>query len=379
MRARARLAGAVLGPLLRGPAGRPAERALVALGHRFPHSLPARGAVVTALARARTGDDMVALLSNGAQLVVPATSTGASFRVFGTLVAERGTVELLSRTLRPGDVVLDVGANLGFYAFLAAPLIGNEGRVYAFEAQPDVVEYLRRSVEINEFGLRVHVKQTAVTDGVSDSVELVLPVDAANTGVVSLYAHEWLGAARLRVPAASLDVWAASQGVERVDVVKIDVEGAELLVLRGMEKLLLRARPRLLVVELAPDRIAFPGIDDSQPLARDPSAAHPEDVVGFLREHGYEPRELTDGGTLGRRYADGELGEIANTTNVAFVPATALPEGYRSRASHGKRRRLFGNRSRRIVQRLTVDECVDAIAEACLAARGRYAGHRPAA
>lgn len=320
MRMRSRLASSVLGPLLRGPVGRPAERALVSLGHRFPHSLPGRGAIATELARARTGKDMVAVLSTGARIIVPATSTGASFRVFGTLAAERPTVELITRTLRRGDVVLDVGANLGFFTFLAAPLVGDEGRAYAFEAQPDVAAYLRRSVELNELGPRVHVTQAAVTDGQSDSVELVLPEDAANTGVVSLYPHEWLGGARLRVPAVSLDGWAASRDVERVDVVKIDVEGAELLVLRGMEALLLRTRPRLLVIEVAPDRLAFAGIGDARPLARDPSAARPEEIVAFLRVRGYEARELAVGGRLGRRYVEDELGEIVQTTNVAFVP-----------------------------------------------------------
>ena len=167
---------------------------------------------------------------------------------------------LLRDHLRPGDVFADIGANVGYMSFLAARCVGTDGAVWAFEPNPSLVLMIRESVRRNQFEGRV----SAVAVALADAAELDRPFyvsgEPTNSGLSSLTPdadHQSLGCMNmgdpLLVPVTTLDKFAEEQRIERFDAVKIDVEGAEHLVIAGMRGLLAQSCPRFVICETALD------------------------------------------------------------------------------------------------------------------------------
>lgn len=183
-------------------------------------------------------------------------ATGVSGFEWKALVGrpgEEATTALFSRLLRPGMTVFDVGSNIGYYTLLAARAVGPAGRVHAFEATPAVAKRLAENVELNRF-TNVTVNHLAVCDREGE-VEFNLQEDSeGNSMVVSDP-----GQASVRVPATTLDAYAKRQGISRVDVIKIDVEGVEGLVLEGGRALLGGAQPPVLIIESNPATLRAAG------------------------------------------------------------------------------------------------------------------------
>jgi FkbM family methyltransferase len=178
--------------------------------------------------------------------------------------------DLLVAEYRPGDVFVDVGANIGVHALTVARRRTGDGAVIAFEPAADTATILRETALRN--GLLVDVHEVALGRGTAVGELRQSPNWApADLGVRSLYGD---GQVVERVQIQSFDDWASSTGLTQLDLVKIDVEGAEFDVLAGMRESLLRLRPRLLIVEV---------IDHF--LVRSGSSA--AELDGFLADVGY--------------------------------------------------------------------------------------------
>ena len=145
---------------------------------------------------------------------------------------QRELTALLRRRLPPDAVVVDGGAHIGVLTMLLAALCPG-GRVYAFEPVPENHAHLQRNLAANGID-NVTVEQIALygSDG-----ELTLIFDEAYPG------GSHVGDGKCRVPSARLDTWARSRNLDRLDLVKLDVEGAEPAVLDGAEETLRRLRP----------------------------------------------------------------------------------------------------------------------------------------
>ncbi|GAB5559619.1 MAG: hypothetical protein SynsKO_12660 [Synoicihabitans sp.] len=149
--------------------------------------------------------------------------------------------------LQEGDVFFDVGANIG----LVSVIVGQRpematGKVLGFEPEPKNLAHLRRNLEINNFGDRAEAHGVALG---ADSGQAALHVrGTVGDGRHSLVASEKAVGA-IEVEVAPMSAFCESAGVEP-DVVKIDVEGAEGVVLAGMEPLLRKGRPRELFMEI---------------------------------------------------------------------------------------------------------------------------------
>ena len=165
-------------------------------------------------------------------------------------VYELDTQRLLAKLLRPGAHFVDGGANLGFFTTLAARLVGQGGRVDAFEPDPLNRQRLEQNLARNALSCRVHA--AALSDR-AETITLRHPVAGTgfNHGETSRFAGAAWGATdAFDAPAVRLD--AAGDG--RVpDVVKLDLEGSELLAVRGATAWLRSARPPAWVVEHNPD------------------------------------------------------------------------------------------------------------------------------
>jgi FkbM family methyltransferase len=159
-------------------------------------------------------------------------------------------MELLVDALGTGDVFLDVGANTGFFVLPIAELVGNEGRVLAFEPAPDAAQLLRSEARARGLMSRISLYELALSDEVGSLPLRADPGHPADTTKRSLFNDD--GPVVAQVPIRVLDELVGSGDVELphgIDAVKIDVEGAELRVLTGMRRTLERHRPRVMVIE----------------------------------------------------------------------------------------------------------------------------------
>jgi len=151
---------------------------------------------------------------------------------------------------QPGDVFLDVGANVGWYSLHVAKMVGPEGLVLAIEPSPDSFAVLKENIKLNHLS-NVTALNFAAWDRNGD-LDLIL----ATICIADTVKRDWADPAEawfrkprgtVRVPARRLDDVLKEQNVTQVDWVKIDVEGAEAEVLRGLRKTLMRFHPRILV------------------------------------------------------------------------------------------------------------------------------------
>jgi FkbM family methyltransferase len=150
--------------------------------------------------------------------------------------------EALQQCLRPGMIFYDIGANIGFFSLLAARIVGNKGRVVAFEADPEIAARLREHVARNAFGW-ITVEEKAVwSEPKTVFFARTNPATSPDRGlghVVSEIAPD-----TIQVSAVSLDDYAVSQLAP--DFLKCDVEGAEVEVFRGAQGLLKENRPGII-------------------------------------------------------------------------------------------------------------------------------------
>jgi FkbM family methyltransferase len=165
--------------------------------------------------------------------------------LFGSWEDHVGAV--LDRILRPGDVFVDVGGNIGYHALHAARLVGPSGRVLAFKPNPTVCERLLANTALNRFD-HVEVRAVALSDQCGEA--RFYPDSGRNSGAGSLRPSPASGAP-FDVATATLDSVLETAGIRRVAVVKIDVEGAELLVLSGMKWLLGSADAPAVIFEIS--------------------------------------------------------------------------------------------------------------------------------
>jgi FkbM family methyltransferase len=183
----------------------------------------------------------------------------------------------LRSLVRPGDTVVDVGANIGWFTLLAARLTGEGGAVHAVEANARNTNLLRRSVQANGFEDVVRIHPVAASDSAGT---MVLAPQAGSNGIVDDAAWYSVQFDGQLVHALALDDLLAE--LDRLDVVKIDIEGGELRALRGFAGLLGRFRPHVLA-------------EYSPALLRTVSRCDPAELLAFWDDLGYEATLLLPG------------------------------------------------------------------------------------
>ena len=213
--------------------------------------------------------------------------------ILETGVYEPVSVAMVSEHLGPGATFIDVGADIGYYSLKAAPLVGVTGHVIAVEPNPETLVRLRVNLAASDASV-VAIAPVACSDAEGMMDLYVAP--HSNLGETSLSkenaSQEGAVTRTYKVRTRPLDDIVRESGVTRVDAIKIDVEGAEYLVLKGAQQTLDRFHPMVLV-EIVEHQLAAMGTSSAQ-------------VRELLRAHGY--RE-------GRH----------DFMNVEFLPATAPP------------------------------------------------------
>ena len=221
------------------------HRAVAAAGRRTPHRVfetiaraSARSGVVRRVVGRLQGDfkhaDVTIVRGEAAGLRINSADTIAGY-ARGS--AEPLVQEALVRELRPGAVMYDIGANIGFFSLIGARAVGPDGRVVAFEPLPDNLRWLRHNAALNGFG----------------HVEVVEAAVGAAAGQASFAVGGTAGWGRLDAGGAvpveviRLDELVAGGGIPAPDLIKMDIEGGEVDALDGMAGTLTEHAPTLIV------------------------------------------------------------------------------------------------------------------------------------
>lgn len=198
-------------------------------------------------------------------LIDPAKDKGVELALYQTGTYEKGTIQLLGDFLKQGSVFMDIGANIGLMSTIASKIVGEKGRVYAVEANPKTIEVLRHNCAINQ----------------CENIEILPIALASEKGSAILY-ENW----NVNRGGASLISQGDEHGItvskERLDdlfspdspvhLVKIDVEGFELEVLKGGVDWFKTQQP-VFIIEVSTQRSNQEG-------------ATPESIMSFVAELG---------------------------------------------------------------------------------------------
>ncbi len=212
-------------------------------------------------------------LDGGARLRVD-MRTGMGTGIYVYKCWEYAVTELLKSVLQPGMCFLDVGANIGYYSIIAA---ARGARVYAFEPVPKLFEALQENVALNP-DLNISPQRVALARDTGPTTFFVVD-DPENQGLSSL--NESPKAVAITIQAQTLDDFVREQKFRRVDLMKVDVEGAEEQVFQGGTD--------VLASDTAPDIIfeCHPGATSDKILR-----TFGYRIYEFRRQRSYEARNL---------------------------------------------------------------------------------------
>lgn len=196
---------------------------------------------------------------------------------------EPDTIRLFRQYVHSGDTVLDIGANEGFFAALAATLVGRDGKVVAVEPQPRLQDVIEINLALNAVGA-THIVEHVIGEHDGDAFAMTLyPV--SNTGASSLVRRYHFGARTTEVTSLTPASVLARTGIDHVHFVKIDVEGFEPEVVRAMIPLFAGGRIERVLLDYHRTILDARGIDPVE--THDLIVANGLEVVEGDVGHGY--------------------------------------------------------------------------------------------
>lgn len=176
--------------------------------------------------------------------------------------------QIVKQLIKIGDVTVDVGANLGYYTLIFSRLVGKDGKVYAFEPEPDNFVLLKKNVDIN--GCRNVVLIQKAASNMTDKIKMYLANNPTIHTIFDTNEHR----RSIDIKAIRLDDYFADyDGV--LNFIKIDVEGSESFVIEGMQSILQKTKDLIMMIEFAPFYIEKLG-------------KHPRDYLEILKKYGFK-------------------------------------------------------------------------------------------
>ena len=205
--------------------------------------------------------------------------------------------------LKPSMIVVDVGASFGYYSFIASSLVGDTGRVYAFEPSEHAYEMFTRNIQKN------HIRNiTLYNSGLGNKNQYLELYDSIGLkeNIHNIHAPSFIPAGRLYVyrqhlgkkSITTLDRFAEIHGIRHIDLIKIDVEGMEMQVLEGMKRLFSESKVKRIMIEFV----------DHNPLLSEGSVTQEMDKLLTSSGFKIEKTRIYDKGT-----------DVQTTSNFLYV------------------------------------------------------------
>jgi FkbM family methyltransferase len=191
-------------------------------------------------------------------------------------VCEKLTTEIIKKEVKKGNIVLDLGANIGYYSLILAKLVGKNGRVFAFEPDPVNFAILKKNIQINNYQ-NVVAYQKAVSN---QSGTLRLYQNPKNPGAHTIYQDFKENRTSIKVKSIKLDDYFQNHKL-RIDFIKMDIEGAEAAALLGMMNILKRNKKIKIITEF-------------QPLGLERSGFGARKFLELLKELGFKLYEIDE-------------------------------------------------------------------------------------
>ena len=186
---------------------------------------------------------------------------------------EPNEMAFVDRFLEPGMVFLDAGANEGVYTLLASARVGGTGRVYAFEPSSREFSRLGQNLALNSIS-NVTALAVALLDKDGEEELNIAEAEHGGQNTLGAFAYEIASLGRERVTTRKIDSVLREYRVRRLDLMKLDVEGAEPWLLRGADRTLRKIRPVLL-------------FEVSEPSLRNMGSSA-EELLAFIRSFRYD-------------------------------------------------------------------------------------------
>ncbi len=231
---------------------------------------------------------------------------------------EAETLALIQKLVKPNMTVLDIGGHIGYYARACAPLVGDGGKVISFEPHPTTVQTLRANVARLK---NVIVAQVAVSDqeGTAELFDYLmmsasgslhydeslrdLQKSQAGKGDIAPRLAQDMPIATFSVRTVKIDDYLAELSINRVDVIKMDIEGAEMSALRGMTNTIQNSPQLRLIMEYNPQALSASGLD-------------PVSAVDEVLAFGFDRVEAIE--------SDGTLTDLTHNPALIEIRANAL-------------------------------------------------------
>ena len=165
--------------------------------------------------------------------------------------------KFVQSNIKKGDIVLDLGANIGYWTCLLAELVGEDGRVYAFEPEPHNFELLKKNIEINNY-TNVTLEQKAISNKTGKTKLFISDVKTDHR------IYDWSGNQKsMEVDVVSLDDYFKDKETG-VDYIKSNLQGADFAAVQGMSNLLKDSKNLKMIVEYHPDTLKEFGFDHKE-------------------------------------------------------------------------------------------------------------------
>ncbi len=191
----------------------------------------------------------------------PSQSMRNTFRAYASnRIHEPQTTELIKSLVKKGDVVLDLGANIGYFTLLAAKLVGEKGRVFSFEPEPTNFKYLTKNIQLNNY-TQVKAMQNAVSQKSGEKIKLfICEYESGHHTINQPNGIKDYGGGKhiaeivnsIEIETVSIDDLYKNVIKTPVNFIKMDVEGAEMLALLGMEQTIKESKSLKMVIEFFP-------------------------------------------------------------------------------------------------------------------------------
>jgi FkbM family methyltransferase len=210
---------------------------------------------------------------------------------------EKELGDLLKKIVKPGDVFLDLGANIGYFSLLAANNLPSV-KVISFEPVAGLFQNMNDNISLNR--IRNITTVNAAVGEMSGEKELFVSAQD-NLGMSSFHQPENYSGKKERVKVETIDDWFKTSGLSKIDIIKLDIEGSELAALKGMKEVLQKQKP-VLIVEINPETLSMFNLQ-------------PSDICDYLRQLNFEGFLILEDSGL-EHLNQQEIGQI---TNVLFI------------------------------------------------------------
>lgn len=229
-------------------------------------------------------DKVVSTLGQNFTIALDPSNGFIDAHIYATGTYEPDILQVMKDYLRPGDTFVDIGGNIGWHSLFATSLVGEQGKVHTFEPLPKLNEQFKRSIKLNNFSKQV----TLHSYGCSDvSGKAYLHINEKNIGGSSILDERYSETVEI----STLPADEILRDLSEISLIKIDTEGFEIEVLRGLKTTLSQLKPKL-IIEFSPSFWTNQKIERSKEFFAI-LTFHDYSILDL--ENGYKPIVNTDG------------------------------------------------------------------------------------